>query len=314
MHKRKAIAANEVLHLDNQLCFALYSASLAMTKLYKPLLDELGLTYPQYLAMLALWQDDGLSVSQLGERLRLDSGTLTPLLKRLEVRGARGRLRAVDDERRVHISLTTAGRACGPAPRRFRAACWPHPAAPSPTWCSSPTNCRPCATAWPADHRFPCPHPERQTMNKLDKVLYTARSHTTGGRDGESRSDDGRLEVKLSSPGASGTGTNPEQLFASGYSACFIGAMKAVAGKQKIQLPADLADRRRSRPGPGRPGLRHRRAPERRPARHGQGRSAKAGGRRPPGVPVLQRHPRQHRRPDQPGLTPPAVARAARPC
>jgi osmotically inducible protein OsmC len=78
-------------------------------------------------------------------------------------------------------------------------------------------------------------------MNKLDKVLYTARSHTTGGRDGESRSDDGRLEVKLSSPGASGTGTNPEQLFASGYSACFIGAMKAVAGKQKIQLPAGLA-------------------------------------------------------------------------
>jgi osmotically inducible protein OsmC len=78
-------------------------------------------------------------------------------------------------------------------------------------------------------------------MNKLDKVLYTARAHTTGGRDGESRSDDGRLQVTLSSPGTSGTGTNPEQLFASGYSACFIGAMKAVAGKQKIQLPADLA-------------------------------------------------------------------------
>jgi Ohr subfamily peroxiredoxin len=78
-------------------------------------------------------------------------------------------------------------------------------------------------------------------MNKLDKVLYTARAHTTGGRDGESRSDDGRLEVKLSSPGTAATGTNPEQLFASGYSACFIGAMKAVAGKQKIQLPADLA-------------------------------------------------------------------------
>jgi Ohr subfamily peroxiredoxin len=78
-------------------------------------------------------------------------------------------------------------------------------------------------------------------MNKLDKVLYTARAHTTGGRDGESRSDDGRLEVKLSSPGTPGTGTNPEQLFAAGYSACFIGAMKAVAGKQKIQLPAGLA-------------------------------------------------------------------------
>ncbi|HYE70061.1 MAG TPA: organic hydroperoxide resistance protein [Aquabacterium sp.] len=78
-------------------------------------------------------------------------------------------------------------------------------------------------------------------MNKLDKVLYTARAHTTGGREGESKTDDGRLDVKLSSPGGAGTGTNPEQLFAAGYSACFIGAMKAVAAKQKIQLPADLA-------------------------------------------------------------------------
>jgi len=78
-------------------------------------------------------------------------------------------------------------------------------------------------------------------MNKLDKVLYTAHAHTTGGRDGQSRTDDGRLDVKLSSPGTSANGTNPEQLFAAGYSACFIGAMKAVAGKQKITLPADLA-------------------------------------------------------------------------
>lgn len=76
---------------------------------------------------------------------------------------------------------------------------------------------------------------------KLEKVLYTANAHTTGGRDGASRTDDGRLDVKLSPPGAAGTGTNPEQLFAAGYSACFIGAMKAVAGKQKIALPADLA-------------------------------------------------------------------------
>ena len=78
-------------------------------------------------------------------------------------------------------------------------------------------------------------------MTKLDKVLYTARAHTTGGRDGASRSDDGRLDVTLSSPGTSGTGTNPEQLFAAGYSACFIGAMKAVAAKQKLTLPQDLA-------------------------------------------------------------------------
>jgi osmotically inducible protein OsmC len=75
----------------------------------------------------------------------------------------------------------------------------------------------------------------------LDKVLYTAKAHTTGGRDGNSRTDDGRLEVKLSPPGTPGNGTNPEQLFAAGYAACFIGAMKAVAGMQKITLPADLA-------------------------------------------------------------------------
>ena len=76
---------------------------------------------------------------------------------------------------------------------------------------------------------------------KIEKVLYTAKAHTTGGRDGASRTDDGRLDVKLSSPGTSGTGTNPEQLFAAGYAACFIGAMKAVSGMQKISLPADLA-------------------------------------------------------------------------
>ena len=78
-------------------------------------------------------------------------------------------------------------------------------------------------------------------MTTLDKVLYTARAHTTGGRDGASRSDDGRLDVKLSSPGTSGTGTNPEQLFAAGYSACFIGALKAVGGMQKIAIPQDVA-------------------------------------------------------------------------
>ena len=76
---------------------------------------------------------------------------------------------------------------------------------------------------------------------KLDSVLYTAHAHTTGGRDGQSKSDDGRLSVALSSPGTAGTGTNPEQLFAAGYSACFIGAIKAVAGMKKITLPEDLS-------------------------------------------------------------------------
>ena len=76
---------------------------------------------------------------------------------------------------------------------------------------------------------------------KLDQVLYTAHAHTTGGRDGQSKTDDGRLAVTLSSPGTSGTGTNPEQLFAAGYSACFIGAIKAVAGMQKISVPEGTA-------------------------------------------------------------------------
>ena len=99
-----------MLQLDNQMCFALYSTSLAMTRLYKPLLAKLSITYPQYLALLVLWEDDGLSVSELGKRLFLDSGTLTPLLKRLEAAKLVSRLRDVDDERRVKITLTPAGR------------------------------------------------------------------------------------------------------------------------------------------------------------------------------------------------------------
>ena len=103
-------APDTMMQLDNQLCFALYSTSLAMTKVYKPLLNELGLTYPQYLAMLVLWERDGLMVSQLSERLYLDSGTLTPLLKRLEASGHISRIRDVEDERRVYITLTSSGR------------------------------------------------------------------------------------------------------------------------------------------------------------------------------------------------------------
>lgn len=99
-----------MLKLDHQLCFALYSASLAMTKMYKPLLDPLNLTYPQYLAMLVLWEADGITVSDLGQRLQLDSGTLTPLLKRLESNGLIQRQRDTADERRVLLNLTPAGR------------------------------------------------------------------------------------------------------------------------------------------------------------------------------------------------------------
>ncbi|AVQ05494.1 TPA: MarR family transcriptional regulator [Xanthomonas vasicola pv. zeae] len=100
-----------LLQLDNQLCFALYSANLAMHKLYRGLLKALDLTYPQYLVMLVLWETDERSVSEIGERLYLDSATLTPLLKRLQAAGLVTRTRAANDERQVIIALTETGRA-----------------------------------------------------------------------------------------------------------------------------------------------------------------------------------------------------------
>ncbi|MBW0151870.1 MAG: MarR family transcriptional regulator [Phenylobacterium sp.] len=97
------------LRLDLQLCFALYGASNRVTRLYRPLLEPLGLTYPQYLVMLALWENAPRSVGDLGQALDLDSGTLTPLLKRLETQGLVNRARDPRDERRVIISLTDKG-------------------------------------------------------------------------------------------------------------------------------------------------------------------------------------------------------------
>lgn len=109
------------LALENQFCFALYSASLAMTKTYKPFLDKLGLTYPQYLVMLVLWQQDDVLVKTIGEKLFLDSGTLTPLLKRLEASSLIQRTRDEADERQVRITLTKEGRAL-----KKKAQCIPH--------------------------------------------------------------------------------------------------------------------------------------------------------------------------------------------
>ena len=100
---------DELLKLDNQLCFTLYATSRAITSVYRPALEELGLTYPQYAVMLVLWERDGISVGQLGERLFLDSGTLTPLLKRLEAQKFVIRQRDRNDERQVNVSLTLAG-------------------------------------------------------------------------------------------------------------------------------------------------------------------------------------------------------------
>jgi DNA-binding MarR family transcriptional regulator len=96
--------------LNRQVCFALYSASRAATAVYRPVLEELGLTYPQYLVMLVLWEDEPRGVKELGEELGLDSGTLSPLLKRLESLGLVERRRSGEDERRVAIHLTAAGR------------------------------------------------------------------------------------------------------------------------------------------------------------------------------------------------------------
>lgn len=104
-------AATAAPLLGNQLCFAVYSTAHAFNRVYKPLLDRLGLTYPQYLVMLVLWERDDVPVKDIGERLFLDSGTLTPLLKRLEAAGLIKRTRSKDDERQVLIVLTSKGQA-----------------------------------------------------------------------------------------------------------------------------------------------------------------------------------------------------------
>jgi len=105
------MAKTPLLSLSNQMCFAVYSTAHALNRVYKPLLEPLGLTYPQYLVMLVLWETDGLTVKEIGQRLRLDSGTLTPLLKRLQTAGLVRRERDTSDERQVRIGLTVKGEA-----------------------------------------------------------------------------------------------------------------------------------------------------------------------------------------------------------
>ena len=106
----KGISADELLKLENQLCFPLYACSKEIVRRYTPLLDELGLTYTQYLTMMALWEYGSMSVGELGHRLYLDSGTLTPMLKKMEAKGLLERKRSTEDERRVEIALTPAGK------------------------------------------------------------------------------------------------------------------------------------------------------------------------------------------------------------
>ena len=130
------------LLLGEQLCFALYSTMAAMNKVYHKLLRELGVTYPQYLVLLVLWERDELMVSEIGERLFLDSATLTPLLKRMEAAGLLRRARAKDDERQVIVSLTGRGREL-----KRRAA-----AVPDGVFCA--TECTPAELASIRDHLF----------------------------------------------------------------------------------------------------------------------------------------------------------------
>lgn len=101
----------EGLKLSNLLCFAVYSANHAFNRLYKPILDELGLTYPQYVVMVTLWREDGLTVGQIGERVLLETNTVTPLLKRMEAAGLLRRTRGKTDERQVRVHLTDKGKA-----------------------------------------------------------------------------------------------------------------------------------------------------------------------------------------------------------
>lgn len=102
---------NEVLKLDNQLCFAIYACSRKMTRIYRPLLNQLNITYPQYLVLMVLWEKKQQTVTELGERLFLDSGTLTPLLKRMESNGLAHRIRSGEDERKVIVRLTKKAKA-----------------------------------------------------------------------------------------------------------------------------------------------------------------------------------------------------------
>jgi DNA-binding MarR family transcriptional regulator len=112
------VSDDDVLRLDNQLCFMVYRLHRGITDLYRPVLSELGLTYPQYLVMLVLWEGEPLSVQEIGHRLSLDSGTLSPLLKRLESAGLISRSRSRVDERSVEVSLTAEGQGLKERARR----------------------------------------------------------------------------------------------------------------------------------------------------------------------------------------------------
>ncbi|WML40973.1 MarR family transcriptional regulator [Neobacillus sp. OS1-2] len=118
--------SEEFLKLENQLCFAIYACSREITRLYRPILDQLELTYPQFLTLIVLWEGKHLTVKEIGERLYLDSGTLTPMLKRMEAMGLLVRVRAAEDERKVIIELTEKGTQLREAAMELPEKCIPH--------------------------------------------------------------------------------------------------------------------------------------------------------------------------------------------
>lgn len=220
------------LKLADQICFPLYAANHALGRLYRPLLEALGLTYPQYLVMLVLWERESATVSDLGRLLALDSGTLSPLLKRLSAAGLVTRTRSAADERQVLIGLTEAG-------RRLKARALPVPGAML------------ARVGLPAGELVALRRLLARLMSALGeishsarrllmKVLYRAQATAVGGREGKVSSADGVLSLALAMPkelGGSGRkASNPEQLFAAGYAACFENAVRYVARAEKKGL------------------------------------------------------------------------------
>jgi hypothetical protein len=216
-----------------------------MTKLYKPLLDAIGLTYPQYLVMLVLWEQDGPTVSELGERLFLDSGTLTPLLKRLEAAACGTPARCAGRAPRAHPPHAAGPRAARAA-ESVPACVLRGSHTPLPELQALTPSSRRCAPSWPRPDTSDSPPPAPGTTCKgkhhdhaRQSPLHRPRPHHRPRRRlAHRRRPPGREAVLARHPG---TGTNPEQLFAAGYSACFIGALKAVGGMQKIAIPQDVA-------------------------------------------------------------------------
>ena len=220
------------LRLKDQVCFPLYAASNALVRLYRPLLERLGLTYPQYLVMLVLWERESVTVSELGRALVLDSGTLSPLLKRLMAGGLGTKARAPEDERSVRVHLTEAGRGLKAEAAEVPGAMLCRIGLPPGEIASlrhALTRLLAAMAAIPESIR-------REAM----KVLYRTKATAVGGREGHVRSADGVLDVALAMPrelGGSGRpASNPEQLFAAGYAACFENAVRYVARQAKQVL------------------------------------------------------------------------------